>query len=130
MVQRKRIDLANEIRGLLKVFGVTLPMRLSRGAFEVAVRDTIESDSALRNALPAHAACPADAVRNLRGARPAVRNAGREDEVCTRFIGVPGVPGVPGVGEIMALSFKAAIDDPATAVAFAHRLAPTSAMTR
>ena len=46
-MQRKCIDLENEIRGLLKVFGVKLPKRLSRGAFDVAVRDTIESDPAL-----------------------------------------------------------------------------------
>lgn len=32
VLQRKCIDLENEIRGLLKVFGVKLPMRLSRGA--------------------------------------------------------------------------------------------------
>lgn len=39
VMQRKCIDLENEIRGLLKIFGVKLPMRLSRGAFDVAVRD-------------------------------------------------------------------------------------------
>lgn len=47
VMQRKCIDLENEIRGLLKVFGVKLPLRLSRGAFDLAVRDTIESDAAL-----------------------------------------------------------------------------------
>lgn len=50
-MQHKCIDLENEIRGLLKVFGVKLPMRLSRGAFDVAVRDSIESDPALSHAL-------------------------------------------------------------------------------
>ncbi|MGE6986738.1 IS110 family transposase [Brevundimonas sp. NPDC029107] len=43
VMQRKCIDLENEIRGLLKIFGVKLPMRLSRGAFDVAVRDSIET---------------------------------------------------------------------------------------
>lgn len=51
VMQRKCIDLENEIRGLLKVFGVKLPMRLSRGAFDVAVRDNIEGDPALSHAL-------------------------------------------------------------------------------
>lgn len=51
VMQRKCIDLENEIRGLLKVFGVKLPMRLSRRAFDVAVRDTIESDPAPSHAL-------------------------------------------------------------------------------
>jgi transposase len=35
-----------------------------------------------------------------------VRRAAHEDAVCRRFMGVPGV------GEITALSFKAAVDDP------------------
>ncbi|MGA1834582.1 IS110 family transposase [Rhizobium wenxiniae] len=39
VVQRKCLDLENELRGLLKVFGVKLPIRLSGGAFEKAVRD-------------------------------------------------------------------------------------------
>ena len=51
VMQRKCIDLENEIRGLLKVFGVKLPMRLRGGAFDAAVGDTIESDPALSHAL-------------------------------------------------------------------------------
>ena len=51
VMQRKCIDLENEIRGLFKVFGVKLPLRLSRGAFDTAVRDTIESDADLSHAL-------------------------------------------------------------------------------
>lgn len=43
-------DLENEIRGLLKIFGVKLPIRLSPGGFDVAMRDTIESDPALSQA--------------------------------------------------------------------------------
>jgi transposase len=50
-MQRKCLDLENEIRGLLKVFGVKLPIRLRGGAFEGAVRDTIENDPALSHAL-------------------------------------------------------------------------------
>ncbi|CAN7692064.1 IS110 family transposase [Rhizobium sp. LjRoot258] len=52
VMQRKCLDLENEIRGLLKVFGVKLPMRLRGGAFEEAVRDTIENDRALSHARP------------------------------------------------------------------------------
>jgi transposase len=36
-----------------------------------------------------------------------VRKVARDDAICRRFMGVPGV------GEITALSFKAAVDDPA-----------------
>jgi transposase len=51
VIQCKRIDLENEISGLLEVFGIKLPLRLSRGAFDAAVRETIEADPALSDAL-------------------------------------------------------------------------------
>lgn len=34
VTQRKCIDLEDEIRGVLKAFGVKLPLRLSRGVFD------------------------------------------------------------------------------------------------
>ena len=107
VMQRKCIDLENEIRGLLKVFGVKLPMRLSRGAFDVAVRDTIESDPALSRALLPMLHARQTLFETFMELDRRVRKAAHEDEVCTRFMGIPGV------GEITALSFKAAVDDPA-----------------
>lgn len=106
VMQRKCIDLENEIRGLLRVFGVKLPMRLSRGAFDAAVRKTIEQDPPL-----SHALLPMLQARQMLFATfveldRRVKQAAREDAVCRRFMGVPGV------GEITALSFKAAVDDP------------------
>ena len=106
VMQRKCIELENEIRGLLKVFGVKLPLRLSRGAFDTAVRDTIESYADL-----SHALLPMLEVRGvlfdtfLELDRRVKRKA-REDGLCRRFMGIPSV------GEITALSFKAAVDDP------------------
>ena len=107
VMQRKCIDLENEIRGVLKVFGVKLPMRLSRGAFDRSVREIITSDPGL-----SHALLPMLEARQVLFAIFAqldrrVRQAAHEDGVCRRFMGVPGV------GEITALSFKAAVDDPA-----------------
>ena len=107
VMQRKCIDLENEIRGLLKVFGVKLPMRLSRGAFDLAVRDTIESDPALSHALLPMLHARQVLFDTFMELDRRVRKAAHDDEVCTRFMGVPGV------GEITALSFKAAVDDPA-----------------
>lgn len=107
VMQRKCIDLENEIRGLLKVFGVKLPMRLSRGAFDVAVRDTIESDPGLSRALLPMLHARQMLFATFMELDRRVRKAAHEDEVCTRFMGIPGV------GEITALSFKAAVDDPA-----------------
>src|ERR1700693_191922 len=40
----KCIDLENELRGLLKVIGVRLPMRLGHGAFDLLVREHIQGN--------------------------------------------------------------------------------------
>ena len=107
VIQRKCIDLENEIRGLLKVFGVKLPLRLSRGAFDAAVRDTIESDPNLSHALLPMLEARSVLFDTFLELDRRVKRKAREDALCRRFMGIPGV------GEITALSFKAAVDDPA-----------------
>jgi transposase len=107
VMQRKCIDLENEIRGLLKVFDVKLPLRLSRGAFDVAVRDTIEMDPALSHALLPMLQARQMLFDTFLELDRRVRKAAKEDAVCRRFMGIPGV------GEITAIGFKAAVDDPA-----------------
>ena len=107
VMQRKCIDLENEIRGVLKVFGVKLPMRLSRGAFDRAVRDIITSDPGLSHALLPMLEARQVLFDTFVQLDRRVRHAAHEDAVCRRFMGVPGV------GEITALSFRAAVDDPA-----------------
>ncbi|UOK73419.1 IS110 family transposase [Ancylobacter polymorphus] len=107
VMQRKCIDLENEIRGLLRIFGVVLPLRLSRAAFDVAVRETIETDPALSHALLPMLEARAMLFETFTELDRRVKRAAREDAICRRFMIVPGV------GEITALSFKAAVDDPA-----------------
>ena len=51
VMQRKCLDLENETRGLLKVFGVKVPVRVRGGAFVGAVRGIIENDPAFSHAL-------------------------------------------------------------------------------
>jgi transposase len=106
-VQRKYIDLENEIRGLLKIFGVKLAARLCRGAFDSAVRETIENDPALSYALLPMLDARRMLLQTFLELDRRVKKVARDDEVCRRFMSVPGV------GEIAALSFKAAVDDPA-----------------
>lgn len=106
VMQRKCIDLENEIRGVLKVFGVKLPMRLSRGAFDRAVREIIVGDLGLSHALLPMLEARQMLFDTFLQLDRRVREAAQEDAVCRRFMGVPGV------GEITALSFKAAVDDP------------------
>jgi transposase len=107
VMQRKCIDLENEIRGLLRIFGVVLPLRLSRGAFDAAVRETIENDPALSHALLPMLEARAMLFETFVELDRRVKRVAREDAICRRFMTVPGV------GEITALSFKAAVDDPA-----------------
>jgi transposase len=82
-------------------------MRLSRGAFELAVRDTIASDPALSHALLPLLQARQMLFETFLELDRRVRKLARDDAICRRFMGVPGV------GEITALSFKAAVDDPA-----------------
>lgn len=102
----KTIDLANEVRGLLKIFGIRLPKTVKHGSFDGVVRPMIEMDEVL-----AHAMLPLLDARLVLyqhflelGRR--VKRAASHDEVCMRLMTVPGV------GPIAALTFKAAVDDP------------------
>ena len=45
------MDLANEVRGLLKIFGIRMPMTVKRGSFDGVVRPLIEMDDVLVHAL-------------------------------------------------------------------------------
>jgi len=86
VMQRKCIDLENEIRALLKVFGVKLPMRLRGGAFETVVRDTIESDPALSHALLPLLEARQMLLETFLELDRRVRSAAKQDTVTARFM--------------------------------------------
>ena len=48
---KKPMDLANEVLGLLRIFGICLPMTVEYGSFDSVVRPLIEMDEVLANAL-------------------------------------------------------------------------------
>lgn len=106
VMQRKCLDLENEIRGLLKVFRVKLPIRLRGGAFEEAVRGTIENDPALSHALLPMLEARQVLLETFLKLDRRVRRSANQDAITNRFMSVPGV------GYVTALSFKAAVDDP------------------
>jgi transposase len=103
----KCIDLENEVRGLLKVFGIRLPPRVYHSAFDGEARKAIEGDAALVEALAPMLDVRLALLRAFRDLDARVKRLAREDEVCTRLMTVPGV------GPLTALIFKAAVDDPA-----------------
>ncbi|MFG5384503.1 IS110 family transposase [Yoonia sp. R2-816] len=103
---KKTIDLANEVRGLLKIVGIRLPRSIPHGNFDRLVRPMIEMDDVL-----AHAIIPllderAVLFQHYLELDRRVKRAASQDEVCMRMMTVPGV------GPIAALTLKSAIDYP------------------
>ena len=106
-VLSKCIDLENEIRGLFKVFGIKLPPKLGHGSFDVAVREIIEADDGLSQALLPMLDARLTLYRTFRELDNRTRKLAQSDAVCQRLMSAPGV------GFVTALTFKAAVDDPA-----------------
>jgi transposase len=103
---KKTMDLANEVRSLLKILGVRLPKAVKHGSFDGLVRPMIEMDDVL-----AHAIIPLLNARTVLFQHyleldRRVKRAASDDEVCMRMMTVPGV------GPIAALTFKASVDNP------------------
>jgi transposase len=105
-LKRKFLDLENTIRHSLKVFGVRLN-KVGRGGFAAAVRAACEGD-ALTGELMEIMLRAREALWSeyLKLHQLVVRLAART-EVCRRFMRIPGV------GPVTALSFLAAVEDPA-----------------
>ena len=99
-------DLANQVRGLLKVFGIVIG-GCKNGTFERRVVELAGDDQALARfidpLLQAWRAVRAECARLDRQLRDDIR----VNEPCRRFMSIPGV------GAIVAASFLTAIDDPA-----------------
>lgn len=105
-VLRKCIDLENEIRGLLKAFGIRLPATLGHHRFDSVVRPIIEADQGLTNALLPMLEARSVLLDTFHELDSRVKHQARKDPVCELLMTTPGV------GAITALNFKAAIDDP------------------
>lgn len=106
-IQKKCIDLANEVRGLFRIFGLRLPSRVDQGSFDERVRPLVEADPDLSHALLPLLDARAVLYKTYRELDRRVKQAASHDEICLRFMAIPGV------GPIAALTFRAAVDDPA-----------------
>lgn len=102
----KTIDLANEVRGLLNIFGIRLPKTVKHGSFDGVVRPMIEMDEVLAHAMLPLLDARLVLYQHFLELDRRVKRAASHDEVCMRLMTVPGV------GPIAALTFKAAVDDP------------------
>lgn len=106
-IQKKCIDLANEVRGLFRVFGLRLPSRVDQGSFDERVRPLVEADPDLSHALLPLLDARVVLYKTHRELDRRVKQAASHDEIFLCFMAIPGV------GPIVALTFRAAIDDPA-----------------
>ena len=102
----KTIDLANEVRGLLKIFGIRLPRTIGHGHFDRVVRPLVEADEMLATALLPLLNARIVLYEHFLELDQRVKHTARHDAVCMRMMTIPGV------GPIAALTFKAAVDDP------------------
>jgi transposase len=104
-----RGDIANQIRGLLKTFGVILGKPAGgfrKKAGEVTAADLAESPE-LARLVETLLAARDEVSRRIATLDREVMRAARANEACKRFMTAPGVGGV------VALSVWAAIDEPA-----------------
>ncbi len=102
---RRIRELDNLVRGLLRGFGLRLP-KGARGRFCTLVREVIEGNPVLEVAMS-----PLLAARDVMADEFArldklVRDQAGQDEVCHRLMTIPGV------GAVVAMTFRAAVDDP------------------
>lgn len=105
-VLQKCVDLENEVRGLLRIFGVRLAPRIAHGAYDAVVRPLVDADPSLARALVPLLDAREVLYRTYLKLDNEVKAIVREDQVCRHLMTVPGV------GAITALTFKAAVDDP------------------
>ena len=103
---RKCIDLENEVRGLLKVFGIKLMAGLRHGAFDQAVREPIDANAGLRHALVPLLDVRLELYKAFLEMDRRVKALAHSDQICRLLMTAPGV------GYIAALTFKSAVDDP------------------
>jgi transposase len=105
-VLSKCVDLENELRGLLKVFGIRLASKVPHGAFDATVQPLIKSDPMLARALLPMLEARLVLYRTYLKLDNEVKAVVRTDPVCQRLMTMPGV------GAVTALIFRAAVDDP------------------
>jgi len=106
-LKRKLMDIENEVRQSLKMFGLMVGRRVQRASFEARVSALVADDPLLAGTTACMMRCWAVLwIEYKRLHTLLVQMVGR-DELCRRLCRIPGV------GPVTALTFKAAIDDPA-----------------
>lgn len=106
-LKRKLMDIENEIRQSLKMFGLMVGRRVQRGSFQSRVSALVADDPLLAGTTECMLRCGAVLWSEYKRLHALLVQLVGRDELCRRFCRIPGV------GPVAALTFKAAIDDPA-----------------
>lgn len=104
-VQQAALNLELSIRGVLRNFGLKMG-RVSKGRFEERVRELTEGNPMLEAAAKPILAARCALRQELAGMEKLLRDHAGTDPVCRTLMTMPGV------GALVALTVKAAIDDP------------------
>lgn len=106
LLKRKLIDLQNHIRGALRTYGLKVgPIAASK--FDARIRELIDGgDYMFRTMIESMLDVRAVVFESFCKLHRMLLLIVKHDEVCRRFMTVPGV------GPVTALSFKVTIDDP------------------
>jgi transposase len=106
LLQAKRHDIEMSLRGVLRGFGLKVGPTTPK-TFEARIRDLVEGNDTLTGIAEALLAARATLLRGFRSLESRLLAQARRD-VRTRLLMT-----TPGVGALTALTFAAAIDDPA-----------------
>jgi transposase len=98
-------DHENEIRGVLRPFGLKVG-RVGSSGFASRVRDLVQDRPRLAFCMEALLTAREVLMRQLSVLHAALLRTVKNDELCVRFMGIPGV------GPVTALAFKTTIDRP------------------
>jgi transposase len=104
-LKRKFLDLENSVRHSLKAFGIRLG-KVGRGGFDEAVRAAVADDPMTVGLAECMLRARAALWTEYLVLNKLVVAIAMQDELCRRFMAIPGV------GPVTALSFSSAIEDP------------------
>jgi transposase len=105
LMQAKLLDVECGIRGVLRGFGLKVGP-ISRGRFELRIRELVDGNAILENVIDAMLAARAALEAEFKRLHRALLSIVRDDPVCRQLMSVPGV------GAIVAITFKSGVDDP------------------
>lgn len=105
ILQAKRQDLENELRGTLKAFGLKLG-KIGQAKFAARVNQLVAGDPWLERLARPMLAARAALLKSFSELHAILLKLVKADRVCRQFMTIPGI------GAVNALAYKTGIDDP------------------